>query len=92
MPESLRRPGPHHARGENMGKAKKTSKVKKCPECGTEVQEPYKTWELVAPFPAKKMRITVTIMGMYECPNCGKKFRAVVSKVKLGPGEVEISK
>ena len=86
MPESLRKPDPHQARGGSMGKAKR------CPECGTEVQEPYKTWELVAPFPDKKMRITVTIMGMYECPSCGKKFRAVVSKVKLGPGEVEISK
>jgi len=25
-----------------------------CPECGTPVTDPYKTWELVAPFPDKK--------------------------------------
>ena len=62
---------------------------KKCPECGAEVSEPYKTWELVAPIPDKKMRITITIMGMYQCPNCGKKFRAVVSKVKVGPEGAE---
>lgn len=57
---------------------------KRCPSCGETVKEPYKTWELVAPMPDKKMRITVTVFGMYECPSCGKKFRAVVSKAKLG--------
>ena len=66
-------------------------KVRTCPNCGVEVTtEPYKTWELVSPFPDKKMRITVTIMGMYECPNCGKRFRAVVSKIKVGE-DVEVS-
>ena len=63
---------------------------KKCPDCGAEVAEPYKTWELVAPFPDKKMRITVTIMGMFQCPQCGRRFRGVVSKVKLGPEGAEI--
>ena len=66
------------------------SKAKKCPECGTIVNEPYKTWELVAPFPDKKMRITVTIFGMYECPKCGKKFRAVVAKAKMGAEGIEL--
>lgn len=61
-----------------------------CPECGTDVEEPYKTWELVAPFPDKKMRVTVTIMGMYQCPECGKKFRAVVGKTKLGSEGIEL--
>jgi hypothetical protein len=26
-----------------------------CPECGTPGTDPYKTWELVAPFPDKKV-------------------------------------
>ncbi|MCD6262846.1 hypothetical protein CW700_04365 [Candidatus Bathyarchaeota archaeon] len=58
-----------------------------CPNCGTEVKEPYKTWQLIAPFPDKKGRITITSMGMYECPKCGKKFRGVVGKIKLGVEE-----
>ncbi|MEM0058027.1 MAG: chromatin protein Cren7 [Candidatus Bathyarchaeia archaeon] len=61
-----------------------------CPECGTEVKDPYKTWELIAPFPDKKMRITMTVFGMYECPKCGKKFKGIVSKVKLGAEGIEI--
>jgi len=67
-----------------------SGKPKKCPKCGAEVPEPYKTWELVAPFPDKKMRITVTIMGMFQCPECGHKFRGVVSKIKLGPEGAEM--
>jgi len=61
-----------------------------CPSCGREVKEPYKTWELVAPFPDKKMRLTVTILGMFKCPSCGKKFRGTVGKVKIGPEDIEV--
>ncbi len=28
-------------------------------------------------------KVTVTVMGIVECPNCGKRFRVVLSKVKL---------
>jgi len=73
-----------------MPKTKTKRRQVVCPECGTPVKEPYKTWELVAPFPDKKMRITVTIFGMFECPKCGKKFRAVVSKAKLGSEGIEL--
>ncbi|MEM0313640.1 MAG: chromatin protein Cren7 [Candidatus Bathyarchaeia archaeon] len=71
-----------------MPKAKAKQNI--CPDCGTEVNEPYKTWELVAPIPDKKMRITVTIFGMYECTKCGKKFKGVVGKAKLGTEGIEI--
>jgi len=29
-------------------------------------------------------------MGSFECPNCGHKWRAVVSKIKVGGGSVEV--
>ncbi|MCD6446335.1 hypothetical protein J7L49_06075 [Candidatus Bathyarchaeota archaeon] len=74
-----------------MPKTKTKQRRIVCPKCGTPVEKPYKTWELVAPFPDKKMRITVTVFGMFECPKCGKKFRAVVSKAKLGSEGIEIS-
>ncbi len=61
-----------------------------CPRCGARADKPYKTWQLVAPMPDAYGRITITIMGMYECPNCGYKWRAVVSKIKTGGGEVEV--
>lgn len=54
-----------------------------CPVCGTPTQ-PFKTWQLVSPLPDGQGRITITIMGSYQCPNCGHKWRGVVSKMKIG--------
>jgi len=68
----------------------KRKRENRCPDCGEIAKEPYKTWELVAPFPDKKMRITVTIFGMFKCPSCGKSFRGVVSKAKLGAEGIEV--
>ena len=69
---------------------RKKLKQKICPSCGEVVKDPYKTWELIAPFPDKKMRITVTTLGMFKCPSCGKSFRGVVDKVKMGTEGIEI--
>jgi len=69
--------------------SRKQMKKNVCPSCGEVASEPYKTWELVAPFPDKKMRITVTVQGMFKCSSCGKTFRGVVSKLKLGAEDVE---
>ena len=60
-----------------------------CPRCGTRT-EPIKTWQLVSPFPDSKGRITITVMGSFVCPNCGYKWRAVISKIKVGGNEVEV--
>jgi len=68
----------------------KRKRESRCPDCGEIATEPYKTWELVAPFPDKKMRITVTIFGMFKCPSCGKSFRGIVSKAKLGAEGIEV--
>jgi len=61
-----------------------------CPNCGTRVTEPVKTWQLVSPMPDSKGRVTITIMGSFQCPNCGHKWRAVISKIKVGGDEVEV--
>ncbi|HDI02450.1 MAG TPA: chromatin protein Cren7 [Ignisphaera sp.] len=61
-----------------------------CPRCGTVVTGPVKTWQLVAPIPDSRGRITVTVMGMFECPSCGYKRRGVVSKIKVGSEGVEM--
>jgi len=77
----------------NLGMARKSKKKKDpfvCPKCGTRVSEPKKTWQLVSPLPDSKGRITVTVMGSFECPNCGYKWRGVVSKIKIGNDEVEV--
>lgn len=65
-------------------------KAFQCPKCGTVVNEPKKTWQLTAPLPDKKGRITVTIMGLFECPSCGYRWRGVVSKLKIGSEGVEV--
>lgn len=59
-----------------------------CPNCGYVVQ-PSKTWQLVSPLPDSQGRITITIMGSFECPNCKHKWRGVVTKMKVGE-DVEI--
>ncbi len=73
-------------RGRGGGRRKKSDPFI-CPQCGTRVEEPTKTWTLVSPLPDKYGRITVTVMGSFECPNCGYKWRAVVKKLKVGGEE-----
>jgi len=68
--------------------AKKSSY--QCPKCSTVVTSPVKTWQLTAPIPDSKGRITITVMGVFECPSCGYKWRAVVSKIKVGSEGVEM--
>ena len=61
-----------------------------CPKCGTVVQEPAKTWQLVSPLPDAEGRITITVMALFVCPNCGFKWRAALSKMKVGGEGIEI--
>jgi len=58
-----------------------------CPTCGTRAPEPVKTWTLVSPIPDRKGRITVTVMGSFVCPSCGRSWRTVVKKIKTEAGE-----
>jgi DNA repair exonuclease SbcCD ATPase subunit len=52
-----------------------------CPECGTEVTNPTKTWSMTGRPTGKGERFKLTI-GIFSCPRCGKKFRSVVGKEK----------
>jgi len=69
---------------------RKQLKQNVCPSYGEVAKDPYKTWELITPFPDKKMRITVTIFGMFKCPSCGTNFKGIVGKAKMGAEGVEI--
>ena len=60
-----------------------------CPTCGTRVEKPEKTWQLISPLPDAYGRITITVMGSFVCPN-GHKWKAVISKIKAGSSGVEI--
>ncbi len=62
----------------------------KCPRCGSRNIEVIKTWQLVAPIPDKKGRITITVMGSLQCKDCGYKWRGVVSKLKVGGTSIEV--
>jgi hypothetical protein len=61
-----------------------------CPTCGNKVDKPTKTWQLVAPLPDAQGRITITVMGVYECDKCGNRWKGVVSKIKAGGTSVEV--
>ena len=69
---------------------KKEKNPKQCPSCGTIVSEPEKTWSLTSPLPDARGRITVTVMGSFHCPECGYRWRTVISKIKGGGADVEI--
>lgn len=76
-----------------MPKGRRGSRPKRdpstCPKCGTKTDGPYKTWMLFSPIPDKAGRITITVMGAFECPSCGHKWRAVLKKLKTGGGAPE---
>jgi len=67
---------------------RRKKKLIKCKNCGYEwlpnEVEPEKTWNLVSPMPDKKGNITVTVMAVWICPNCGSKVKGVYSKIKVG--------
>jgi len=69
-----------------LPKKDKTRIVCRNKSCGQSFSKlevsPTKTWNLVSPMPDKQGRITITIMGTYPCPNCGRSNTSVVSKFK----------
>jgi len=53
-----------------------------CPKCGTEVVNPVKTWSMVGRPSKKGERFKLTI-GLYECPRCERRFRAVLGTERI---------
>ena len=53
-----------------------------CPKCGIEVVNPVKTWSMVGRPSKTGERFKLTI-GLYECPRCERKFRAVLGKERI---------
>ena len=51
----------------------------KCPECGVEVLNLIKTWSMVGR-PSKTGEAIKLTIGLYECPDCEKKFRVTLGK------------
>jgi len=70
--------------------AKRRRNPYQCPACGTIVEAPEKTWQLIAPLPDRQGRITITVMGSFKCPSCGRGWRAVISKLKVGESSLEL--
>ena len=50
-----------------------------CPTCGTEVANPSKAWSMVGR-PSKTGERFKLTLGLFKCPRCERKFRAVLGK------------
>ncbi len=58
-----------------------------CPRCGTEVFSLVKSWSMTGKPSKTGERLKLTI-GLYECPECGKKFRVALEKEKISIKEM----
>jgi copper chaperone CopZ len=64
------------------------TKKLKCKNCGnTSFETPLKTWQMFSPLPDADGNITITIMGSFECPNCGKNVKGALKKIKTSQEE-----
>jgi DNA repair exonuclease SbcCD ATPase subunit len=52
-----------------------------CPKCGNEVTNPIKTWSMFSRLSKTGERFRL-ILGIFKCPQCERRFRAVVGKEK----------
>ena len=53
-----------------------------CPKCGTEVPSPLKTWSMVGR-PSKTGERFKLTLGLFKCPRCERRFRAVLGKERI---------
>jgi len=62
----------------------------KCPKCETEVETPVKTW-VVGKKTAKTGEQPQRVMGIFECPNCKARFRALAKTERKKKLEEKVS-
>ena len=53
-----------------------------CPQCGTEVASPFKTWSMVGR-PSKTGERFKLTLGLFNCPRCERSFRAVLGTERI---------
>ena len=56
--------------------------MSECPKCGTEVASPLKTWSMVGR-PSKTGERFKLTLGLFKCPRCERRFRAVLGKERI---------
>jgi len=56
--------------------------LSECPRCGTEVASPLKTWSMVGR-PSKAGERFKLTLGLFNCPKCERRFRAVLGKERI---------
>ncbi len=80
---------------------RKTKKSKpkdklRCTQCAFKINPvetpPNKTWNMISPLPDKMGRVTLTIMGSFTCPKCGKSLRIAMQKIKSDSDPTGVSR
>ena len=56
--------------------------MSECPECRSWVNNPNKTWSMIGNPSNNGERFKLTL-GIFNCPSCDRKFRAVVKKERI---------
>lgn len=56
--------------------------MSECPECGSRVYNPTKTWSMIGNPSNNGERFKLTL-GIFNCSGCDRKFRAVVKKERV---------
>jgi predicted RNA-binding Zn-ribbon protein involved in translation (DUF1610 family) len=51
-----------------------------CPDCGTAVDTPFKSWSVSRKSQSALSGKTKTEFGIFDCPDCGNRFRAGLKK------------
>ena len=82
--DELEVPEPKTKKKRTKGKEKEVAIS--CKSCGQVINPkenpPSSTWTLTSPLPDKEGRITLTVMGSFDCPRCGKNIKAAMKKIK----------
>ena len=77
---------PQEKTRKKRAKSKEKDVAISCKSCGQAINPkenpPSSTWTLTSPLPDKEGRITLTVMGSFDCPRCGNNVIAALKKIK----------